>query len=322
MLSFFKSQQPLTFVAFILFFIAIKIPFLFITTPDIAPIQNLWGIEALLSNNSTLHFLLAQISLLAQALWLNRMFHQADYHEGSSWIPAIYYVLLSSLIPQFNVFSMYTILNFILLMLFYTFIHITAKENARMECFNAGVLGGLLIVLNVNLVFIFLFLLLILYAIKSFRFNDYIVLFFGMIFPIYVALGISYLADFSLDVDVLQPSNFFLLTIHYHLFNLICLIMAAVYLLFSFISMRGYLYSVSFKRRKNLNMLIFLLIGLSISVAFSKKLDETAFSLLFIPATIFLTLLMLRIRKKRIGEILNAIFVIVIFVTNWIRVFS
>lgn len=69
-------------------------------------------------------------------------------------------------------------------------------------------------------------------------------------------------------------------------------------------------------------MLIFFFVGIVLLILFSGNLDVTVFSLLFIPVSIFLTLFMLRIRKKRLGEILNAIFVIVIFVTNIVRLFK
>jgi len=104
--------------------------------------------------------------------------------------------------------------------------------------------------------------------------------------------------------------------------QLINLISASVMLLFSFVSLRGIMYSVGFKRRKNLIMLIFLFLGLIATVLFSGNLDETTLSLLILPIGVFLSLFMLRIRKKQIGEILNAIFVIVIFVTNIIRIFK
>ena len=69
-------------------------------------------------------------------------------------------------------------------------------------------------------------------------------------------------------------------------------------------------------------MLIFHFVGMVLVILLSGHLDETVFALLFIPVSIFLSLFMLRIRKKRLGEILNAIFVIVIFVTNIVRIFK
>jgi len=321
-LAFFKSQQPISVLAFFLFFVVLKIPFFFIPTPAIAEVQSIWQFEPIVSLNSTLSIVLAQVCLLLQALWLNRMFHQADFHEGNSLIPAIYFALLSSLIPTFNVFSIYTLINFILLAIFQVFLSITSKDNTRVECFNVGFFAGLLVLFDVNFSLFIPFVFIILYAIKSFRLNDYIILFFGIFFPIYLALGISYIAFISINADVWLVENFNLIKINYDIFNLVSLSMTVIYILFSFVSMRGILYSVAFKRRKNLNMLIFLFIGIAVTTLLSGKLDETAFSLLLIPVCIFLTLFMLRIRKKRLGEILNAIFVIVIFVTNLIRLFK
>ena len=111
-------------------------------------------------------------------------------------------------------------------------------------------------------------------------------------------------------------------TIYKSIPDFINLLLTGVYLLFSFISMRGIMYSTGFKRRKNLNMLIFYFVGMVLVILLSGHLDETVFALLFIPVSIFLSLFMLRIRKKRLGEILNAIFVIVIFVTNIVRIFK
>lgn len=324
MLSYFKSQQPPTVLAFILTFILVKIPFLLAyKITAVQGVQHLWGTHGLLLSGSfLLNFLLAQICLLAQAVWFNYLFHKADYHDGSSMIPALYFSLATSLIPQFNEFSIYLVIGFLLLMMFQTFLSITIKESTRLECFNAGVLGGILCILQVNFVLFLPFLFLILYAIKPFRFNEYLMLFFGILFPVYLAFSLSYVLDFFININIFHFSLFHFHKIFSQIPDSINLLLTAVYLLFSFISLRGIMYSTGFKRRKNLNMLIFFFVGIVLLILLSGNLDVTVFSLSFIPVSIFLTLFMLRIRKKRLGEILNAIFVIVIFVTNIVRLFK
>ena len=324
MLSFFKSQQPITVLTFIFFFICIKIPFAFSgATVTIIDVKNLWGsIGLLLSGNFFLNFIVAQLCLLGQAIWFNYLFHKSDYHEGSSMIPALYFTLVTSLIPEFNVFSIYVILLFLLLMLFQTFLLITVKENTRLECFNAGVLGGILVLINLQFVVLVPFLFLILYAIKPFRINEYLMLLFGILFPVYIAMSVSYVFDLFMSINNFTINLFDFSQLFRSIPNAINFILTGIYLLFSFVSLRGIMYSTGFKRRKNLNMLIFLFIGLVATIMFSGNLDETVFSLLFIPVSIFLTLFMLRIRKKRLGEILNVIFVSVIFVTNIVRLFK
>lgn len=324
MLSYFKSQQPATVLAFLLFFIIVKIPFFFADNiVSISDVHNLWNsVGLLLSGNFFLNFLLAQICLFLQAIWFNYLFHKADYHEGNTMIPAIYFALVTSLIPQFNAFSIYVFIVFILLGLVQTFLIITIKENAKLECFNAGFLTGFLVIFNIHFIIFIPFLFLILYAIKPFRFNEYLMLLFGILFPVYMSAGICYILDFPINGNLFSAANYYFFRLHKNIFNTINFILTASYVLFSFVSLRGIMYSTGFKRRKNLNMLIFFFVGMITTIIFSGNLDETVFSLLFIPVSIFLTLFMLRIRKKRLGEILNAIFVIVIFVTNIVRIFK
>ena len=324
MLSYFKSQQPPTVLAFIFLFVAVKIPFLIASKIiPVSDVHNLWGsVGLLLSGSFLLNFLLAQICLISQAIWFNYLFHKADYHEGSSMIPALYFTLVTSLIPQFNELSIYLLIGFILLLLFQTFLIVTVKESTKLECFNAGVLGGVLCVINLNFLLFVPFLFLILYAIKPFRFNEYLMLLFGILFPFYLLLSVSYIADLFINISAFSMVPFHFQTIYKSIPDFINLLLTGVYLLFSFISMRGIMYSTGFKRRKNLNMLIFYFVGMVLVILLSGHLDETVFALLFIPVSIFLSLFMLRIRKKRLGEILNAIFVIVIFVTYIVRIFK
>lgn len=324
MLSYFKSQQPSAVLAFIFIFIVIKLPFLIGGTPiPVITIQNFWGsIGLLLPNGFLLNFMLTQLCLLTQAIWFNYLFHKADYHEGNSMIPALYFTLVTSLIPQFNELSIYLLIGFLLLLLFQTFLLITIKESTKFECFNAGVLSGFLCILNMHFIIFIPFVFLILYAIKPFRFNEYLMLLFGILFPVYLALAISYIGDFFININALSVSFFHVAQLYKNIPDYINLLMTGIYLLFSFVSLRGIMYSTGFKRRKNLNMLIFFFVGMFITIFFSGDLDKTAFSFLFIPVSIFLSLFMLRIRKKRLGEILNAIFVLVILVTNIVRIFK
>ena len=143
MLSYFKSQQPTTVLAFLLFFIIIKIPFFLLgTTIPIANVQNLWNSIGLIASGSfIINFSLAQICLLAQAIWFNYLFHKADYNETNTMIPALYFTLITSIIPQFNQCSIYLIIGFVLMAIFKTLLTITTKDNAKLGSFNFGILS-------------------------------------------------------------------------------------------------------------------------------------------------------------------------------------
>lgn len=322
MLSYLKSLQPSSIILFLCIFFIVKIPMLLVTTPAILPMLNFWGsLGAFGQGSFILNSLPVQICLLGQAIWFNYLFHKADFHEGSSMIPALYFTLVTSLLPQFNVLSIYTIITFLLLLLFQTYLTISTQENSRVECFNIGMLGGVLCLLSVHFIAFIPFLFFILLAIKSFRINEYIMLFFGLLFSVYIALSISYLFDIFLNISAVKFGIFNIQQLNGNLLDVIILIVSAVYLFFSFISMRGILYSTGVKRKKNIRILIFLFIGMLLVITLSPSTDNAILSLLFIPISIFLSLLMLRIRKKRVGEILNSIFIGIIFVITIIRCF-
>ena len=205
------------------------------------------------------------------------------------------------------------------MLLFQITLNINSRESAKLESFNLGLIGGILVLINVHFIVLIPFLFLMLYALKSFRISEYILLFFGILFVFYMAIGISYVFEIPLIVDDLTLKTFYLFQFQKDIYNAILLILVAVYLCFSFISLRGILFSTSFKRRKNINMLILFFIASIATVVFARNSDESILSQLFIPVSVFLALFMLRIRKKRLGEILNAIFITVTIVTNIVR---
>jgi hypothetical protein len=323
-ISFFKSQQPATILAFLLFFCFIKIPFFLLgNTIPIAKIDNFWSTVGIIVNNHFLiNFLLAQICLLIQAIWFNYLFHKADYNEHSTMIPALYFTLITSLIPQFNQFSIYIIIGFILLAIFQTLLTITTKDSAKADSFNLGILGGILVIVNAHFLFFLPFLFLMLYSVKPFRINEYLMLLFGIFSPFYFAISISYLLDYGINVQQFLITSVSIFKFERDILNSIVFITTAFFVLMSFVSLRGIMYSTGFKRRKNVNMLIFFFIGMVITILFSNDADETVLSFLFIPISVFLTLFMLRMRNRKWTEIFNAIFVFVTFITNIIRVFK
>lgn len=321
MLSYFKVQQPISFLLFVAVFIGLKFPyFLHFQTIPIAPVQNWWtSLDLFLSNNVVLNVCIAQLCILIQAIWFNYLFNQADFHESNSLIPALIFATVTATIPQFNQFDIYTIIGFLLLLLFQITLNINSRESAKLESFNLGLIGGILVLINVHFIVLIPFLFLMLYALKSFRISEYILLFFGILFVFYMAIGISYVFEIPLIVDDLTLKTFYLFQFQKDIYNAILLILVAVYLCFSFISLRGILFSTSFKRRKNINMLILFFIASIATIVFARNSDESILSQLFIPVSVFLALFMLRIRKKRLGEILNAIFITVTIVTNIVR---
>ena len=322
MLSYLKSQQPTAIAFFVLLFCVIKIPFLFQHQDwSVVRIHGVWlNTGLLLPDHPVWGFLIAQICLLVQAIWFNYLFHKADYHESNTMIPAAYFALVTSVVPAFNYFNLYHILGFLLLLLFMILLQINSKESAKAESYNAGFLTGILVLLMPELILFIPFLLLMLYVLKPIRFNEYILLLMGILTPLYLAVGINYLFGIPQQTNLYWKELFHPFYIERDYLSLVLLILTGAYLLFSFISMRGILFSVGFKRRKNVNMLVFFLLGMATVILGSGSLGVSILALLWIPVSILLTLLLLRARKKKMPEILHVVFVLTIFIINIVRI--
>jgi hypothetical protein len=321
-LSYFRSQQPAAIAFFVLLFWLIKLPFFFMPhIPQIPGVHSMmFDAGIFFISRPALSIFMAQICLLAQAIIFNYLFHRADYQESNTMIPAVYFTLITSVVPEFNYFSIYHLLVFLWMLLFYIFLQITSRESARVESYNAGFVAGILVVLMPQLVLFIPFLLLILYVLKTFHINEYFLLLMGVATPLYVVAGLNYLLGYPVHFSIYWQELFYQFSLERDLLNIILLVLTGVYLLFSFVSLRGILFSVGFKRRKNVNMTIWYLLGMAAVITGSGSLGIPAVALLWIPASIFLSLLILRARRKKVAEILHAVFVLTIFIINIMRI--
>ncbi len=322
MLNFLHSKQISTIAFLLLLFAVLKIPFALYTFPDIQPLSTLWGLSgAFFSSTPLLSWLIAQICILLQAFWFNYLFTEADFNERFSFVPALYYILVTSLLPVFNFFSIYTLVAFILLALLHNALIINLRKSAKMEAFNMGVLGGILVLLDTHF-FIFLpSLFVMLYVLKPFRFKEFMLLFFGWMMPVYFYLSIAYLFDIHINLSAYSLKHFSFFRFDRDVLGSINLIATALLILFSFISLRGIMYSTGFKRKKNVSMLIVLIIAMSIILVLSGRHAPDILQIVFIPAAVLLSLLMLRIRNKKLGEIFNAVYIAIILAVNLLRIF-
>lgn len=321
MISAFRSQQPTAIALFILLFLFVKLPFVLMDAPSMLPLQNVWFRAAYIpAAHPVVAFLMAQLCLLGFAVWFNYLFHQADYHEGSTMLPAVYFTLVSSLLPAFNFFSIYHVVVLLCLLLFQVLLQINSMESARAESYNAGFIAGGILLLFPGFWLFLPFLFVILYVLKPFRFNEFLLLLLGVLTPLYLGAGIAYLADAEWDASVFWTTLFYRFDAHVDPLNLTVLILAGAYLLFSFISLRGILFSVGFRRRKNVNMIVWYFLGILAVLGGNMLLGLPLLALAWLPVSVFLTLLLLRIRRKKVPDILHAAFVLTIFIINILRI--
>lgn len=123
--------------------------------------------------------------LFIQAVVLTGFINVQRMMSKSTYLPGLAYILITSLLPEWNYFSAPLLINTILLVILSALFGIYNKPNARGAIFNiglaAGVAGFIFIPSFVFIIWIFLAML----VMRPFRINEWLICLLGVTSPFY-----------------------------------------------------------------------------------------------------------------------------------------
>lgn len=317
MIQLLKSNNFSTIILFIVVFFCVKLPFLFFYEPNTLPYTFVFdGLPTFQFNSNILNFVAAQLSILAQCFLINYYFQKSDLYSVQYIVPAYIFMLISSIIPNYNFFNYFHIITFIILFIFNLYISIYQETSVKAEAFNIGVLFGIATFIFPNIIVGLPFILIMFYIPKAFNFKEMLLILVGIAMVWFYIFSVAYF----LNISIHNPFDFYFYQETYihrnNIIELIPTILSVLYLLFSFVSLRGIAQATSVKRKKSVNLIVFLLLGMSVTVLLSSRYLFDVLSILFIPLSIYISLLLLRIKKTRLSEALNLIFLLTIFIVH------
>lgn len=147
---------------------------------------------------------IAFLLLYSQALLLNRICNAQKMMARPSYLVAMSYMLLTSLLVDWNYFSAPLLINSLLIWLFYRFNILYNSQKPGAVIFNIGLIMGILTLLYQPAVVFVLFLLLGLFIIRPFRIREWLIGLLGVTAPYYFLGLLLYLTD-HWDWKKLQP---------------------------------------------------------------------------------------------------------------------
>lgn len=202
MLNIFRSFNP--YSVFALFLVAIVFKLAFLVHPvmpyQVAGSQYLWlqvvsFFESILGHSAFLLTFFAVVNLFGQAIYLNRIANTYHLFPRASYLPAMGYVLLTSLFKDWNYLSAALINNWLLLAMLSGMLQLYAAPDARKQIFNIGCFISLSTMLVFpNIAFVAL-LLLALAVLRPFKISEWMVGLLGILTPVYFLAGILFLVD-------------------------------------------------------------------------------------------------------------------------------
>ena len=230
---------------------------------------------------------LAYFLLFIQAMLLNRFFNDYRMIAKSNYLPAMSYLLISSLLPEWNRFSAPLLLNTFTLVMFYALFRMYNQQRIRGLVFNIGLSLGLASFAYAPSLFLIIWVLPGLLVMKPVKINEWIICILGLLTPYYLYASYLFIeGDWGWD-KVLPAFSFHLPGLKQSFW-----LAGATFLLIIPFLAGGYFVQVNLRRmliqvRKNWSLiLIYMLVSMVIPF-FTRNADFTSWITIVIPFSAF-----------------------------------
>jgi hypothetical protein len=152
-------------------------------------------LEAVLGRSPFLITFFAVVNLFGQAIFVNRIANRHHLYPRATYLPALTYILVTSLFEDWNYLSAALISNWLLLAMLSAMLQLYSAGDVRKQIFNIGCFISITAMLVFpNIIFIAL-LLLSLAILRPFKVAEWLVGLLGLLTPFYFLAGILYLTN-------------------------------------------------------------------------------------------------------------------------------
>jgi hypothetical protein len=198
----FKQKNPGN--AFILLLYALALKFPFFLHPEKHMVNEgdnyifniiIKFLEPFAGDGSIIYSLLAFILLFTQATLLNRIANSLKLLPRSNFLIGMAYILITSLVHEWNLFSAPMLVNSLLIWVWYRLTTIYNHNNPKTAIFNVSMMVGILPLIYSPAVVFLLLLMFALIVTRPFRVTEWLVALLGFTTPYYFLFVILFLAN-------------------------------------------------------------------------------------------------------------------------------
>jgi len=269
-------------------------------SPVFAAIYNLLGTD-------TLRVILSIFLIYIQAIMVNRMALKNKLMRSPNYLPAFFYILIMSFVPQFQQFHPLILANTFFILAIGELFKTYKNPNAAKNIFNAGLFLSVAVLMYLPFIFMYLLCSLALLLIRSYNILERVQLFVGfastLILLVYWLLYTDKLEGF---VSAYVLDNF---TIPSNIFSgsqqgFVILAILAALVVINVLYYRGAIAKKGIQVEKKIDVLYWILIMSIPTVFFWSKLDILHTLILAFPLSIMLSMLIQNIRNIAFSELL------------------
>ncbi|HSB94575.1 MAG TPA: DUF6427 family protein [Flavitalea sp.] len=211
MIGIFRQKNPGNSLILFIYALVLKFPSFLRPLPALKQEEDHYLYNWLLNFLAPLHIpnvgfsVLSFVLILIQASLLNRICNVLKMFPKSSFLPAMAYILLSSLLPEWNQFSAPLLINTFLIWMFYRMSMLYNTNNPNISVFNIGLIIGLMTLVNEPAILFVLLIPFALFIMRPFRIREWLIGFLGVTTPYYFLAITLYLTD-KFELNRVLPS--------------------------------------------------------------------------------------------------------------------
>jgi hypothetical protein len=188
----FRHKNPVNFFLLLVVGILIKLPmFTHPYVPQPRPGNGILFQEILKfleptgKSNPVVYPVLAFLVLFVEAVWLTYFFNRQRMMSHSTWFPGMAYLIITSLVPEWNHFSAPLLVNLVLVFILSSLFHVYNQPKAQGAVFNIGLGLGISSFLFFPSITFLIWILLALAIMRPFRLREWLVCLTGTATPFY-----------------------------------------------------------------------------------------------------------------------------------------
>lgn len=271
MIALFKQKSPANVAVLFIFGLLIKIPlFLYpVTVQATAADGGLYpyftSLLGLTQNNSFLSAFVAFLFLYIQALMLNHYVNEYRMTTHQTFLPAMAYLLVTSLLPEWSYLSPQLVAATLIIWAFGKLFRLYNQQAAKGIVYNIGLIIGLCSFIFFPSAAFLLALCLGMAILKPFRFNELVLMLFGALTPYYFYAVYLFLEDQLTLNRILPKVNVGLPDLRVSAWIIIVAILLIVPFFLGSAYIRGHLRRMLIQVRKNWTMFVlYLLVAIAI----------------------------------------------------------
>jgi hypothetical protein len=246
------------------------------------------ALSSLGNNNSILFAIITYLLLFTQAMQINKIMNDQRMLQKVTYLPAVSYLMITSLIPAWNFFSAPLLLNSIVLITLNFLFKLYNQTVVKGRIYNIGLLIGIGSFIYFPALLMFVWVMLVLLIMRTFRITEWLICILGVLTPFYFYAFWLFFTDFDKWGQLINLYRFYLPSYHFSTWLFFGVSLIAIPFLSGALLIQSNLRKMLIQARKNWSViLLYFMFASGLAFLFNQNSAFEPWILITIPLSVF-----------------------------------